>query len=353
MKALVAVSYVGLVLPQSCRCVVNQATKLYPAIVLIKHLFDLIEAERPDCAFIYLTHSIDFAFSRQNAVKIWAKSYEDEKWDYEILSDEMPIPEQLYLEILGSRLPVIFIEGDNSSIDYEIYSQVFTDYTLKPVNSCIKVIQIAKSFNDAFEVHHIQSYGIIDRDRRDKVDINNLVSKNIWVLDVAEAENLLLLEDVVKVIANHMGKDPDKTFGVVKKNLIDFFAKEMSSQVLLFFKESLSRKCQELIDFRSHEFSDVIKEIDTKYGSIDKQAIYDEIKADFQKILDNEDYDGILRVFNLKNALIPNSKVCEETGVRNKEEYRKLLITLLKKNDANSGKLKDAIKAKIIWTTIS
>jgi predicted ATP-dependent endonuclease of OLD family len=23
---------------------------------LIKHLFDLIEAERPDCAFIYLTH---------------------------------------------------------------------------------------------------------------------------------------------------------------------------------------------------------------------------------------------------------------------------------------------------------
>ena len=80
---------------------------------------------------------------------------------------------------------------------------------------------------------------------------------------------------------------------------------------------------------------------------------YDELKADFQKILDNEDYDGILRVFNLKNALIPNSKVCEETGVRNKEEYRKLLITLLKKNDANSGKLKDAIKAKIIWTTIS
>ena len=84
----------------------------------------------------------------------------------------MPIPEQLYLEILGSRLPVIFIEGDNSSIDYEIYSQVFTDYTLKPVNSCTKVIQIAKSFNDAFEIHHIKSYGIIDRDRREKVDIN-------------------------------------------------------------------------------------------------------------------------------------------------------------------------------------
>mgnify|MGYP003460021106 CR=1 FL=1 len=43
-------------------------------------------------------------------------------WDYEILNEEMPIPEQLYLEVLGSRKPVIFLEGDNSSIDYEIYN---------------------------------------------------------------------------------------------------------------------------------------------------------------------------------------------------------------------------------------
>ena len=190
---------------------------------LIKHLFDLIEVERPDCAFVYLTHSIDFAFSRQNAVKIWAKSYENKEWDYEILNNEMPVPEQLYLEVLGSRLPVIFIEGDNSSIDYEIYSQVFTDYTLKPVNSCTKVIQIAKSFNDAVDVHNIKSYGIIDRDRRDKVDVNNLVSKNIWVLDVAEAENLLLIEEVVRVVAGHMGKDPNVAFSAVKNNLINFF----------------------------------------------------------------------------------------------------------------------------------
>ena len=68
--------------------------------------------------------------------------------------------------------------------------------------------------------------------------------------------------------------------------------------------------------------------------------------------MDNGDYNGILRVFNLKNALLPHSKVCEVTGVRNKEEYRKLLITLLKKNDANSERLKDAIKAKIIMTPI-
>lgn len=313
----------------------------------------LIEHERPDCSFIYLTHNLDFAYSRHSAKKIWSKSYDGKEWDYEILNEESPIPEHIYLEILGSRLPVIFTEGDNSSIDYELYSQVFSEYTLKPVNSCNKVIQITKSFNDAYEMHHIEAFGIIDRDRREPTDINHLVSKNIWVLDVAEVENLLLIEEIVKAIAEHMGKNPDEVFNAVSKNMLDFFNKEMQSQILLFFKSILSRKYLELTEFSSKEYKDIITEIDAKYGGIDRQKLFDEITADFIKIIDNKDYNGILRVFNLKNALIPNSKVCEETGVRNKEEYKKLLISLLKKNNDTSKKIKDAIKAKIIKTPIN
>ena len=77
---------------------------------LINTFFDLIEAERQDCSFIYLTHNIDFAFTRQNAKKIWSKSYENNLWDYELLDENLLIPEQLYLEVLGSRKPIIFLE---------------------------------------------------------------------------------------------------------------------------------------------------------------------------------------------------------------------------------------------------
>lgn len=319
---------------------------------LINHFFDLLEAERPDCPFVYLTHNIDFAFSRQNAKKIWAKSYEDGVWDYELLSGRSPIPEQLYLEILGSRQPVIFIEGDNSSIDYEIYSQVFSSYTIKYVNSCNKVIQITKSFNDARGFHHIESYGIIDRDRRDDTDINNLVSKNIWVLDVAEAENLLLLEDIVKAVASHMGKEADKVFNIVKQNLITFFSQEIDSQVLLHFREVLSRKYRDIINFNSHTIEDVINEIDASYAGVDKQSIFDSIKKDFQAIVKNNDYYGVLRVFNLKNALVPRSKLCEEIGVRNKDELRSLVISLMKIDDKISYTIKSAIKNSIIMQPI-
>ena len=149
---------------------------------LMKKLFDLIEIQRPDLAFVYLTHDIDFAFTRQNATKIWAKSYEGQNvWDYEILTDSTPIPEPLYLEILGSRKPVLFLEGDNNSIDYNLYEQVYPDHTIKPLGGCDKVIQSVKSFNEQQGFHQIQSFGIIDRDRRQDDDITRLNDRDIWV----------------------------------------------------------------------------------------------------------------------------------------------------------------------------
>lgn len=315
---------------------------------LVKKLFDMIEIERTDCSFVYLTHDIDFAFTRQNAVKIWTKSYDNDVWDYEILQEEMPIPEQLYLEVLGSRKPIIFLEGENSSIDYELYEHVYSDFTIKPLGSCEKVIQTVKAFNEQNTFHHLNSYGIIDRDRRPVSDLARLNSKNIWVLDVAEAENLLLQEEIIKAVATHMGRNPDDTFNQVKNNLINFFNTQLESQILLHFKETLRRKFLGITNFINKDIASVIPEIDSLYSSIDKQKIYDETKEEFEDVITANDYDAVLRLFNLKNALIPHSKVCDLTGIKNKEDYLKLVISLLKRNDTVSNNIKTAIESKII-----
>jgi ABC-type lipoprotein export system ATPase subunit len=316
---------------------------------LIKTLFDLIEIERPDCCFVYLTHDIDFAFSRQTATKIWTKSYEeDNSWDYEFLDEAMPIPEQLYLEVLGSRKPVIFIEGDNSSIDYEIYEQVYFDFTLKPLGGCEKVIQSVKSFNEQNDFHHIESFGIIDRDRRQDADIVKLNSKKIWVLDVAEAENLLLIEPIVRELASYLGKDSEEIFNLVKQNLIMFFESQLNSQILIHFKEILRRELLQLTNFEEKNINSVLTEIDSTYSSINKQDLYNSIKQEFENVVSKKDYNSVLRLFNLKNALIPNSKVCELIGVKNKEDYKNLVITLLKKKGTESQRIITGINDKII-----
>ncbi len=316
---------------------------------LIKKLFDLIENERQDCAFIYLTHDIDFAFTRQNAQKIWAKSYNGESvWDYELLDENTPIPEQLYLEVLGSRKPILFIEGDNSSIDYQLYEQVYRDNTLQPLGSCDKVIQTVKSFNEQNDFHRMESNGIIDRDRRDDNDVARLNSKQIWVLDVAEAENLLLIEEIIKSLATHLGRNPEEIFEQVKANLVAYWSTQVESQVLIHFQQKIRREMTNASSFTERSISSVITQIDEAYGNIDKQGLFDSIKQEFEHIRDSSDYPGILRVFNLKNALIPESKVCTLLGINNKESYLKLVLTLLKKNNDISQRIADAIDSNVI-----
>ena len=67
-------------------------------------LWNKIEEARPDCQFVYITHDLDFAASRTNAKKIWAKEFLGEgRWIWEEVPDVDEIPENLVLEIIGSR----------------------------------------------------------------------------------------------------------------------------------------------------------------------------------------------------------------------------------------------------------
>lgn len=145
-----------------------------------------------------------------------------------------------------------------------------------------------------------------------------------------------------------MGREANEVFQQVKDNLVNFFSSQIESQILLHFKEIVRRIYLGLTNFTTKEIGLVISEIDTTYTSIDKQKIYDETKSEFEAIIATKDYNAILRLFNLKNALIPQSKVCDLTGIKNKEEYLKLVVSLLKRNDAISTTIKESINSKII-----
>ncbi len=316
---------------------------------LVNNLFNLIESARPDCNFIYLTHNIDFAVTRLNARKIWMKSYNaGDVWDYEVLTPQDSIPEQLYLELLGSRKPILFLEGRVESIDYNLYQHVFSDYTIKPIDGCSKVIQTVKSFNEQSEFHNNYAYGLIDRDRRSESEVQSYNSKNIWVLDVAEIENLFLVEGIVKLISEYMGKESDEIFSEVKANLISYFGNQLENQIVIHFRERMKKRCRALYEFDAKVESQIITKIDEEFNSIDKAELFEDIRKDFKQFILNEDYQSILRVFNLKNALIPMSKLLLLIGVNNTDDYINLVISLIQKQNETAEELKNIVLENVL-----
>ena len=94
---------------------------------IMTKLWDKIEEYCPNKAFVYITHDLDFASSRESAIKIWVKGYDGKDWDIQILTEVENIPENLIIEILGNRKDVLFVEGEKGSYDFELYKHIYSN----------------------------------------------------------------------------------------------------------------------------------------------------------------------------------------------------------------------------------
>ena len=77
--------------PQDGFVIVDEP-EMYLHKTLLSKLWDILETEREDCIFVYLTHDLEFATSRNTAKKVWIKSFNHpDKWEIEnIPSNELP-----------------------------------------------------------------------------------------------------------------------------------------------------------------------------------------------------------------------------------------------------------------------
>lgn len=313
---------------------------------IMKSVWDTVEHLRPDCTFIYLTHDLEFAASRNDSTCVWVKSYDAERqlWDYEILNSPNELPEDVYLDLLGSRKPILFIEGtDNRSIDVRIYTLLYPEYTVKPLGGCSKVIETTRTFNDLKSFHHIESHGIVDRDRRTNREVESLRQRNIAVPEVAEIENLLLIEPVIRTVARRMGLNENNTLDTVRTNIINMFASELKQQALLHTRHRTKREIECFIDRRSQNIDDYEEHIRTLTADCTPRKLYNELCNKFGLYVSERRYNKILRVYNQK-SLLPNCGIVQLCGFANKDKYLKYILSILREESNDATTLRQAMR---------
>lgn len=338
--------YLGAVLyaPENARIFIdNPGMFLHPTVSTV--IWNKVEGMRPDCTFIYTTHDLEFASSRSDNAVVWVRDFDpaQSRWDYSMLPEHSGIPEDVYLSIIGSRKPVLFIEGvAERSIDYKLYPLIFPEFSVKALGSCNKVIESVRTFNDLNAFHHLNSYGIVDRDRRDPKEVEYLRRKKVLVPDVAEVENLLLLEDVVKAVARYCRKDPQKVFGKVKSTMMKLFRGALTAQALQHTRHRVKRTMEYRIDGRFQNISLLEEHMMDLVNEINPRGIYNNMCRDFRQLLEQQDYPGILRVFNEK-TMLTNTNVAALCGLKNKEQYLSTILTILKGNSNEATAIREAI----------
>lgn len=128
---------------------------------LMVRLWNKLEKCRSDCTFIYITHDLDFAISKPSSKLVWIQSYKNNLWEWKEIDPNEVIPENLFLEILGSRNPILFVEGDKGSLDIKIYQTYYDNFTVIHCGSCEKVIEAVKGLKAHSDLHDKKVYGLI------------------------------------------------------------------------------------------------------------------------------------------------------------------------------------------------
>lgn len=266
---------------------------------IMTRLWTTLEHFRPDCLFIYITHDTDFAAAHGTADKIWIKEFDGEHWSLEKL-DCTELPEDLLLNVLGSRKNILFVEGEKNSYDTQLYNELYPDYHVIPCGSCTQVIARTKVFKNNPALHHCQVYGLIDQDYRSEYEIAAYRSDNIFTLGVAEVENLFLVEELIRWFAEHMGNNPDVVFTSVKNYVVnERFVPQIPKQMCQSVVAQIKYKLNSAEISKKNE-AEAKASLDAAFAAIDYETIKATEQARFEAAKDGS-YADVIRVFNEKN----------------------------------------------------
>lgn len=281
---------------------------------IMDRMWDALETERPDCAFVYITHDLEFAVSRSGAQKFALRSFTAEPrllWDVTEIPVDTGFPEDVLCRIVGSRRPILFVEGDSGSLDLAIYRRVYAGRAVIPLGSHDAVIHAVASFKAQPSLHRVQCAGLIDADDRSATELATLAADNVFSIPTAEIENLLLLPDVFSALAQAQGYPQAEATAITAK-LADVILKSAENDEAAFCTRYTRRRIDRKLKSIGLTAKDLItlqSEFSKTVTSIDPHVIYNEISARFKTILSNHDLSALLSIYDNKGMLAEAAKL--------------------------------------------
>jgi ABC-type cobalamin/Fe3+-siderophores transport system ATPase subunit len=188
-------------------------------VALIKALI----LERPDCGFVVCTHQLELpaAVKGGEIVLVRDSVWEKEKivtWDVDVIQDSEQIPEWLWVDVIGARRKILFIEGKNkTSLDQPLYALLFPKVSLRPCESCKDVMRAVRGLKDIEGIHRAKAFGLIDHDGMSPEQMSKFEDDGIYPLPIFAVESLIYSLEVQSAVA----KQQAEIFGIDAQEILN------------------------------------------------------------------------------------------------------------------------------------
>jgi len=299
---------------------------------IISPLLTTLFRKRNDCVFVISTHDVHLPIDHPEASILLVRGCQWQgknihNWDADLISSETLIPETIKRDILGSKRELLFVEGQSSSLDRQIYQLIYPNISVIPQGNCGQVERAVDGIKGTENIHWISAYGLIDADDRTEEQIQGLLAKGIAAVPFYSVEALYYHLHIVEIIARKVsvltGQEPTALFQNATANII---------QDITQHKERLcSRLCEKRV--RNDVMSSLPKHRDIQARgnfslTLDLNQILQNEEAQFDKLVAESNLIGLLTRYPIRETQVLNRLVSGLGLTREQYEnaVRKLII---------------------------
>tara|TARA_Y100000815_G_scaffold113189_2_gene102064 strand:- start:3176 stop:4588 length:1413 start_codon:yes stop_codon:yes gene_type:complete len=300
---------------------------------IISPLLTALFAERADCAFVVSTHDLLLPLDNPAARNLLVRSCQYQaqgvvSWDADLLPVEAPIDDRLKEDIIGARRRILYVEGNESSLDRPLYGLIFPDISVVPKESCRAVELAVRGIRGAQELHWLEAWGLVDGDSRSAEASEKLRQEGIFALPFHSVEALYYHPDVLKPVALRAaaltGGDGEKTF----QDAIDAALTSLTANHVSHLSVRAAEK-----SVRERIFASLPTRQDIEGGisiniNVDVSATFSAEEARLRDAIAERDFVKILSLYPVRETAMLGI-LATKLGFRGRSDYEKAVRKLL------------------------
>lgn len=297
---------------------------------LLDHLFNI----RSDCSFVVSTHDLNLVHAQGSVSAVLLRGctnldgLSDRIWQYDYIDSSSQISESVKRDILGPKRILLFIEGDDSSLDRRLYSLIFPTVTLSPKGGWVEVDKSVVGINSNSELSWSKAFGIVDNDARGAEEIKGLNGREIFVLPFFTIESIYYHPDLIKRLAERLAP----TLGINPTDAMQ----SATTEILEAVEREKSRLCKRVIEKRVRSLAinqlptldDLDLESQFTFTPIDVPTIGSNELSKIDGYLVSKDIEAIINRYPIRetNAI---SGILKSLNLSNKKVYIQAMLSML------------------------
>ena len=315
---------------------------------IIEPFLSALLKEREDCTFVISTHevSLPVAFPDAQIVVVRSCSWANDSatsWTIDAIEPSTDIPDDIKRVILGARKCVLFVEGIVQSLDIQLYEALFSDVSVVPREGCTSVMKAVRGLRDIPGFHHVDAFGLIDRDDRSDAEVKDLSETGVFALNVCSVESLFYCSDAIHAVAQRqaetLGRDAQGMMASAIQAALFELRKDGVAERMA--ARRCERKVREALLSKLPKWKDLQARPSETISISVPSPFYEEVKR-FKDLIDHGNLDEIVARYPLRESQVFSAiaKTLELTTSRKRKTYEATVLSRIRKDTQLSRKLK-------------